>query len=217
MLAALANAILLVTAVGAVLREAIGRFATPGEPEGVTMMAVAAAGVAVNGMSALLFSRGRHGDANIRGAFLHLAADAAVSAGVVIAGLILWQTGWTWVDPLTSIVISIVVLVGTWQLLRDALHLALDGVPSQIRIAEVRAYLASLSGVEGVHDLHVWAMSTTEIALTAHLVVAWPEAPPPFLASLERELMTRFGIAHTTVQLEPSGKSVCARAVDGCV
>jgi cobalt-zinc-cadmium efflux system protein len=169
-LAALANAVVLLAAVGAVAWEAVGRFGAPSEPHGTTMMWVASAGVVINGVSALFFRKGSEGDANIRGAFLHLVADAAVSAGVVVAGVVLWRTGWKWVDPVTSLLVSAIVLVGTWGLLRHALHLAMDGVPRNIALEEVRAFLLGLPKVNAVHDLHVWAMSTTEIALTAHLV-----------------------------------------------
>jgi cobalt-zinc-cadmium efflux system protein len=210
-LAALANAVLLLVAVGAVAWEAIGRFRAPTEPQATTMMWVAAAGVVVNGVSALFFRRGSKGDANVRGAFLHLVADAAVSAGVVVAGAVLWQTGWTWIDPVTSLLVSLVVLFGTWGLLRDALHLSMDGVPRHIELEKVRAFLSGLPDVDAVHDLHVWAMSTTEVALTAHLVMPWRDCPPAFLAGLEHELEERFGIAHATVQIEPSENNACAR------
>lgn len=210
-LAALANAVLLLAAVGAVAWEALGRFRTPGEPHSLTMMSVAAVGVVINGASALTFRKRSKGDANTRGAFLHLAADAAVSAGVVVAGALLWRTGWRWLDPMASLVVSGVVLFGTWGLLRDALRLALDGVPRNIGIEKVRAFLLGLPDVEAVHDLHIWAMSTTEIALTAHLVMPWTECPPAFLDGLERQLEERFGIAHATMQIEPSGYKSCAR------
>lgn len=216
-LAALANAVLLLAAVGAVSWEAIGRFRAPVEPHGVTMMWVAAVGVAVNGISAMFFFRHGRSDVNVRGAFLHLAADAAVSVGVVVAGAVVWKSGWTWIDPLTSLVISVVVLFGTWSLLRDALHLALDGVPRNIELEAVRAYLAALPNVREVHDLHVWAMSTTEVALTAHLVMPWGDGPPEFLAGLEHELDHRFGISHATVQIEPASSAACAHGAPGVV
>lgn len=216
-LAALANAVLLLAAVGAVAWEAVGRFRTPIEPQGGTMMVVAAVGVLVNAISAALFLKGRHTDVNVRGAFLHLVADAAVSVGVVIAGAIVWNTGRAWVDPATSLVISVVILFTTWSLLRDALHLALDGVPRDIDLAEVRAYLSALPRVENVHDLHVWAMSTTEVALTAHLVMDWGDAPPEFLATLEHELDDRFGISHATVQIEPAQSDGCEHLEPGRV
>lgn len=210
-LAALANAVLLLAAVGAVTWEAIGRLQSPHEPHGGTMMWVAAVGVVVNGVSALLFRKRSEGDANVRGAFLHLAADAAVSAGVVVAGAILWTTGRSWVDPATSLLVCAVVLFGTWRLLLDALHLAMDGVPRGIELDEVREFLAGLPDVEAIHDLHVWAMSTTEVALTAHVVMPWRDCPPAFLTGLEHELEDRFGIAHTTIQIEPSKDNACAR------
>ena len=215
-LAALGNAVLLLAAVGAVAWEAIGRFRSPEAPHGTTMMWIAGVGVGVNGVSAWLFHEAGEHDANVRGAFLHLVADAAVSAGVVVAGAVVWRTGWTWVDPAASLIVSGVVLFGTWGLLRDALHLAMDGVPRNIDLEKVRTFLAAMPDVESVHDLHVWSMSTTEVALTAHLVMPWSECPPPFLAGLEHELEERFGIAHATVQIEPAGgERSCARAVGG--
>jgi cobalt-zinc-cadmium efflux system protein len=216
-LAALANSVLLVSAVGAVAWESIGRLRTPGEAHSATMIWVAASGVVVNGVSAWFFMKGRHSDANVRGAFIHLAADAAVSAGVVMAGLLLWKTGWQWLDPATSLLISAFVLYGTWELLKDALHLALDGVPKDVDLEAVRAYLLALPDVETVHDLHVWAMSTTEIALTAHLVLPWKECAPAFLPGLEHALFHQFGIHHATVQLEPSADNNCARSRVGAV
>jgi cobalt-zinc-cadmium efflux system protein len=181
------------------------------------MMLVATAGVLVNGVSALLFLRRRHGDANLRGAFLHLAADAAVSAGVVVAGVVLWRTGWRWIDPATSLVISAVILFGTWSLLRDSLHLALDGVPKEIELDAVRGFLRALPDVESIHDVHVWAMSTREVALTAHLVMSSRACPPAFLAELEHELAERFGIGHATVQLEPATATPCIRDAPGAL
>jgi len=216
-LAALSNAVLLIAAVGAVAWEAIGRLHTPSNPQSTTMMWVAAAGVVVNATSALLFFRGSKTDANVRAAFLHLAADAAVSAGVVVAGAVLWKTGWRWLDPVTSLIVSAVILLGTWGLLRDAVHLALDGVPKHIEIEKVRAFLLALPDVEAVHDLHIWAMSTTEIALTAHLVMPWSSCPPAFLSGLEHELADRFGIVHVTVQIEPAGDKTCARGEVGAL
>lgn len=216
-LAALANALLLVGAVAVVAWEAIGRFGSTVEPQGPTMMWVAAVGVAVNGLSAFFFYEGSKGDANLRGAFLHLIADAAVSAGVIVAGAIVWTTSWDWVDPLTSLLVSVIVLWGTWGLLRDSLHLSLDGVPKSISLDQVEAFLRALPGVEAVHDLHVWAMSTTEIALTVHLTMDCATYPPPFLARLEHDLEDRFGIGHATVQIEPLGASPCARTKPGSV
>lgn len=210
-LAALANVGLVLAAVGGIAWESIGRLRAPSAPEASTMIGVAAAGVLVNGASALLFRRARQDDANVRGAFLHLLADAAVSAGVVVAGVLVWRTGIRWIDPVTSLAISVVVLLGTWRLLRDALHLAMDGVPWSIELLEVRAFLRDLPGVEDVHDLHVWGMSTTDVALTAHLVMPWTSSPPAFLGTLDRELEERFGVAHVTIQIDPARGAPCAR------
>ena len=219
-LAALTNAVLLLVAVGGVSWEAIRRLVDPDthHVEGLTVLAVAAVGVVINAASALLFLRGRKDDANVRAAFLHLAADAAVSLGVVVAGAVIMKTGWDWLDPAVSLAVSIVVLVGTWDLLREALHLALAGVPSGVNVVAVQDFLERLPGVCEVHDLHIWPMGTTEVALTAHLVVAWTDRPPPFLQELEHELKERFGIDHATVQLEPqeAGQS-CRLASDEVV
>jgi len=217
-LAALANALLLLVAVGGVAWEAIGRLREPRPIEGWTVMTVAAIGVVINTASALMFMANRKRDANVRGAFLHLAADALVSLGVVVAGAVILRTGWSWLDPAVSLVVSVVILFGTWGLLREALGLSLDAVPGHVDLDAVRAYLGSLDGVEAVHDLHVWSMSTTEVALTAHLVLPWPSAPPSFVAALGDELRSRFAIDHVTVQLEPSavGTAGCRQASD-CV
>src|SRR5262249_2177444 len=171
-LAALINAILLVTAIGAIAWEAIGRFARPQPVAGGAMMVVAGVGVIINTATALLFIKGRKGDINIRGAFLHMAADAGVSVGVVIAGLAISLTGLLWIDPLVSLLIVLVIAISTWGLLRDSVNLAMDAVPEGIDPEAVRSYLGRQPGVMEVHDLHIWAMSTTETALTAHLVKA---------------------------------------------
>lgn len=216
-LAALGNSLLLLTAVGAVAWDAVGRLRAPADVASHTMMWVAAVGVVVNGASALLFLRGGRSDMNLRGAFLHLVGDAAISAGVVAAGALLSVTGWRWLDPVASLLISVAIVYGTWGLFREALHLSLDGVPPGVDVLEVRTFLAGLPGVEGLHDLHVWAMSTTETALTVHLVMPWRDRPPTFLAGLEDELRRRFGIEHATVQLEPSGATPCARDAEGAL
>ena len=211
-LASLANAILLLVGVGAVSWEAIGRLHTPATPQTTPMIVVAAIGVLVNGGSALLFLRGQQKDANVRGAFLHLVADAAVSVGVVLAAIVLRFTGWTWVDPVASLVVSAVILVGTWSLLKDASSLALDGVPRGIATSEVRAYLEGLPNVTGVHDLHTWALSTTETALTGHLEMGPGAHSATFLADVQHELEHRFDIGHTTLQLEtaaPTNATAC--------
>jgi cobalt-zinc-cadmium efflux system protein len=203
-LAGLANAVLILVAIGGVSWEAVRRIGSPADVHGGIMATVAAVGVLVNVGAALMFARGRARDVNRRGAFLHLIADAAVSAGVVVAGVIVWQTGWNWIDPATSIVVSLVILVSTISLLRDAMELVLDAVPAHIDPEAVESYLAGLPNVQGVHDLHIWSMSTTEVALTAHVVTPWEACPPTFLREIESNIQHRFGIAHTTIQIEPS-------------
>lgn len=216
-LAALANSMLLLLAVGGVSWEAIQRLADPEAVQGFTVLAVAAVGVVINAISALLFMRGRAHDANVRAAFLHLAADAGVSFGVVIAGAVIWRTGWSWVDPAMSLAVSVIVLVSTWSLLREAVQLALAGVPEGVDIVAVRTFLQALPSVSEVHDLHIWAMGTTEVALTAHLVMPWSAQPPVFLEQLEQELRARFGIDHATVQLESNEKAPCGLAPEDVV
>jgi cobalt-zinc-cadmium efflux system protein len=209
-LAALVNAGLLLLAVGGIAVEAINRIQTPAEVAGSTVVLVAALGIVVNGGTALLFMRGRHGDLNIRGAYLHMAADAAVSFGVVVAALVIMFTGWLWVDPAVSLCIAAVVLASGWGLARDSVNLALDGVPRGIELADVDDYLRKLDGVIEVHDLHVWAMSTHETALTAHLVRpgGYDDA---FLHGVCEELAHRFNIHHATLQIE-AGSDVCRLA-----
>lgn len=201
-LASLINAVVLLITVGAVAWEAIRRLSNP-EPVGeLTVIWVAAAGIVVNGFTALLFMAGRESDLNIRGAFLHMASDAGVSFGVVVAGVVMLLTGAYWLDPLVSLAVMGVVLAGTWGLLRDSLNLALDAVPEGIEMPAVERYLRSLPGVADVHDLHVWGLSTTEAALTAHLVM--PDAPceDGLLSRICAELHDQFGIEHATVQVE---------------
>lgn len=201
-LAALMNAFILMVAIGGIAWEAIRRFNDPAPVGGQTIIIVAAIGVVINTFTALLFVSGRKHDLNIRGAFLHMAADAGVSAGVVAAGLVILVGGWMWVDPLVSLVIAAVILMGTWGLMRDALNLALDAVPKGIDPEAVGDYLAGLPGVEGVHDLHIWAMSTTETALTAHLVKADSKDDDALIEKANKELNDRFGIDHITLQWE---------------
>jgi cobalt-zinc-cadmium efflux system protein len=198
-LAAFANALLLLVALGSLGWEALGRLRAPHAAEGLTVMAVAAVGIVVNGATALLFMRGSH-DLNLRGAFLHMVADALVSAGVVAAGALTLWFGWLWLDPLASLAIVLVILVGTWSLLRQSLHLLFDGVPEHIDLGEVRRFLASQPGVVQVHDLHVWAMGTSDIALTAHLVMPGPAPDDAFLRHATHELQERFRIGHVTLQ-----------------
>lgn len=210
-LAGLANAVLILVAIGGVTWEAIRRIGEPANVDGGIVAIVATVGVLVNCGAAMLFAAGRDRDVNRRGAFLHLMADAAVSAGVVVAGLLVLQTGWNWIDPATSIVVSIVILVGTIGLFRDALNLLLDAVPAHIDPGAVETYLAQLPGVQQVHDLHIWPTSTTEVALTAHLVMAQLPSPSSFLRDAAKEIEHRFGIAHTTLQLEPSDAEEACR------
>jgi cobalt-zinc-cadmium efflux system protein len=201
-LAALANAALLWAALGAILIETIRRFADPAPVAGLTMTLVAAAGIAVNGLSAVLFAKGSKTDLNLRAAFQHLLADAAVSGGVVIAGLMIMATGLQWIDPVTSLVITVVIALGSWGLLRDSVKLGLLGVPEGIDEAAVRGFLAAQPGVCAVHDLHIWPMSTTETALTAHLVIPSGHPGDAFLHHLAHKLQHDFGIGHATVQVE---------------
>lgn len=199
-LAALVNAGVLLVGVGAIGFEALRRFGDPQPVAGVTVMAVAAVGIVVNGFTALLFARGQ-ADLNIRAAFLHMLADAAVSAGVVIAAFVILRTGWHWIDPAVSLVIAAVIAIGTWGVLRDAVNLSVDGVPAGIAHAEVQAALGALPGVSEVHDLHIWGLSTTETALTAHLVRETDDDCALILKA-NQELQQRFGIGHVTLQLE---------------
>jgi cobalt-zinc-cadmium efflux system protein len=209
-LAALFNAGLLLVAVGGIVVEAVNRLAEPAPVAGLTVILVAALGVAVNGGTALLFMRGRHGDLNIRGAYLHMVADAGVSLGVVVAALVIMLTGWLWLDPAISLVIAAVVFWSGWGLARDSVNLALDGVPRGIELSEVRDYLAGLEGVIEVHDLHIWAMSTNETALTAHLVRPGG-SDDAFLHGVCEELSQRFNIHHATLQIEAAAE-VCKLA-----
>ena len=188
---------------------AVSRFADPGPVAGATVIWVAVVGMVINLATALLFMAGRERDLNVRGAFIHMAADATVSAGVVVAGLSIRATGWLWLDPVVSLVIAGVIFWGTWGLLRDAFHLAMGGVPRDIDVAAVRAYLASLPGIEGVHDLHVWGLSTAEVALTAHLVKPDPRDDDFLVEQATRELRTRFDIDHVTLQWERGGLAEC--------
>jgi len=210
-LAALANAGLLLVAIGGIAFETLNRMASPPAVEGRVMMVVAGIGIVINAATALLFMRGRHNDLNIRGAFLHMAADALVSLGVVVAGGLILLTGARWIDPVTSLVIVLVIAWGTWGLLKDSVKLSLNAVPEHIDEAAVRAHLAALPGVARVHDLHIWPMSTTEAALTAHLVIPGGHPGDAFLRGLAHDLDHRFGIGHSTVQVE-TGTGDCELA-----
>ncbi len=213
-LAALANAVLLLIASGAILLEAVQRLIEPEPVKSTTIIVVAAIGILVNGATAWLFASGQKGDINIRGAYLHMMADAGVSAGVVIAGLIIMQTGWLWVDPLTSLAVVGVIVWSTWSLLRESTAMSLAAVPASIDPAAVRALLASRPGVSSIHDLHIWPMSTTETALTAHLVTPGGHPGDGFLVETCQLLQEHFRINHSTIQIEISEHSNCALAPD---
>ncbi len=201
-LASLLSALLLMTVLGAMAWEAISRLQTSAPVPGLTIIIVASIGVVINTVSALLFVSGHQRDLNIKGAFLHMAADAAVSLGVVLAGVAILLTGWPWLDPVISLVISVVIFAGTWGLLRDSVNLAVDAVPRSIVPEEVETYLLNLPGVAACHDLHIWGMSTTEAALTAHLMMPEGAISDAFLHQTTHGLREQFGIAHTTIQIE---------------
>ncbi|MFC4932418.1 cation diffusion facilitator family transporter [Massilia sp. GCM10023247] len=201
-LAALANALLLLLACGAIAWEAAQRFAAPPAVEGVTVSVVAAIGVAVNGFSAWLFMAGSKGDINIRGAYLHMAADAAISLGVVVSGLVIMGTGWTWLDPAVSLAIVLVIVIGTWSLLRESAGLILAAVPDSVDAAGIQGFLEGRPGVAEVHDLHIWAISTTETALTAHLVMPGGYPGDAAIDDIVMQLRKDFAIHHCTLQVE---------------
>lgn len=208
-LAALANALVLVAVCGGLMWEALRRFSAPQETAPFVVMAVAGIGIAINGATAMLFATGRKSDVNVRGAFLHMLGDAGVSAAVVLAGMAIWFTGLAWIDPAISLAIVALILWSAWGLLRESLDLALDAAPRGVDVAAVRAHLRSWPGVTAVHDLHVWAMSANAAALTAHIVR--PEgSDDAFLVSLRESIKARFGIGHVTLQVE-------REKPDGCV
>ena len=211
-LAALFNAVFLLLATGMIIFEAVNRLIAPQPVAGATVMAVAGIGIVINGITAWMFASGRDGDINIRGAYLHMLADAAVSAGVVAAGLVILLTGLDWVDPLVSLVIAALIVWSSWGLLRDSTAMALAGVPAGIEPGDVRALLARRPGVVAIHDLHIWPMSTTEVALTAHLVMEAGRPGNGFLVETADELRSRFGIGHATLQIEDADGPVCALA-----
>jgi cobalt-zinc-cadmium efflux system protein len=211
-LSALINAVLLLVATGAIAWEAIGRFSNPGEVAGQTVMLVAGIAVVINAGSAWLLIAGRDGDLNVRGAFLHLAADAAVSVGVVLAGAIIVLWGWTWIDPVVSLAIAGVIVWSTWGLLRESLRMAMNAVPPSIEPSDVCGYLETLPGVAAIHDLHIWAMSTTEIALTCHLVMPKGHPGDAFIERISHDLAHRFAIQHPTFQIELGDAAACPLA-----
>src|ERR1700683_5191689 len=209
-LAALVNAVLLLLACGAIAWEAVSRLAAAPAVAGATVMGVAACGIVINGVCAWLLHAGSHGDLNRRSAFIHMLGDAAVSVGVLLSGALILFTGWSRLDPIVSLLIVAAILVSTWGLLRDSLHLSLDGVPASVNSSDVMSYLADQRGVTDVHDLHIWALSTPSVALTAHLVVPARGAEDALLTALAPDLKRRFQIQHATLQIERD------RCVHGC-
>lgn len=211
-LAALVNGVALLIAVGALTWEAVSRFSAPAEVPGGTVLWVALLGIAINAGTALLFRRGRQHDLNVEGAFLHMAADAAVSGGVVLSALVIMATGWSWVDPLAGLLVSAVIAWSAFGLLKSALHLSLDGVPKNIDKRAVADWLTKQPGVASVHDLHIWALSTTATALTVHVVMPSGTPGDAFLDGVADELEHRFGIAHATLQIERGDGEECRLA-----
>jgi cobalt-zinc-cadmium efflux system protein len=214
-LAALANAVLLLVAVGAIALEAVQRLIDPVPVVGGTMIVVATIGILINGFTAWLFMSGGERDVNIRGAYLHMLADTAVSLGVVLVGIAVVLTGWNWLDPLVSLVVAAIIVWGTWGLLRDSIRLAMHGVPTTIDAGKVQARLSTLPGVASIHDLHIWPMSTTETALTCHLVMPGGHPGDAFIEKTTRMLHDEFEIRHTTLQLEVGTGAPCGLS-DGC-
>jgi cobalt-zinc-cadmium efflux system protein len=211
-LAALFNAIVLLVAVGAIGWEAMLRLFNPEPVASTIVIVVAGIGIVVNGVTAWLFASGRDSDLNIRGAYLHMASDALVSAGVVAAGLVIAATGWMWLDPLTSLAVGVLIIAGTWGLLRDSVAMSLDAMPAGIDPDAVRRFLEARPGVTEMHDLHIWSMSTKEIALTCHLVIPGERPDDGFLRELGHDLKHRFGIGHSTVQIETDAEVTCPLA-----
>lgn len=215
-IASVASGLLLMGAVGAIGWEAVNRLFEPARPAGMTMIVVAGIGVVINTATALFFISGKDHDLNIRGAFLHMAADAGISLGVVVSGALILFYGWYWVDPVISLFIAAAIFFSTWGLLRDSLNLSLDAVPRNVDPGAVRDYLNGLPGVQAIHDLHIWPMSTTDTALTAHMVMdVFPESDE-FLGEVANELGRRFGIGHPTIQLERAGSAVFCRQAEHC-
>ncbi|WML46954.1 cation diffusion facilitator family transporter [Neobacillus sp. PS3-34] len=215
-LSALFNAVFLLVAIGAIAWEAIHRFSSPQPVAGKTVIIVAIIGIVINTITALLFMSGRKNDLNIRGAFMHMAADAVVSLGVVIAGFIILWTGWQWLDPMVSLGISIVILFGTWGLLKESINLSMDAVPEGIDINQIKEYLMKIPTITEVHDLHVWGMSTTESALTVHLIRSEIDDNDELLQKLTKELHDQFGIEHATIQIE-KGTFSCFLQPEGTI
>jgi len=208
-LAAFLNALFLLVAIGAIIWEAVGRFSKPQAIEGQTIMIVAGIGVIINAATAFLFFSGRKQDLNIKGAFIHMAADAGISLGVVFVGLIITLTNFYWLDPLISIAIALIIFWGTWGLLKNAVNLALDAVPENIDREAVENFLNSMPEVENIHDLHIWAMSTTETALTVHIIVDTLMDQDKFIEKISKALNNQFSIQHSTIQLEKKRDKEC--------
>ena len=215
-LASMFSGFLLLAAVVVISWEALNRFLEPSEPVGQTIMVVAAVGVVINSVTAWFFVSGKDHDLNIRGAYLHMAADALVSLGVVVSGFVIWKFGMKWFDPLSSLMIAAVIFWSTWKLLRDSLNLAIDAVPPELDPKEIRQWLSDQAGVEGMHDLHIWPISTTETALTAHLLMPLPPADDRFLHDLAQPLQERFRISHATFQVERGDEDHPCRQSKNC-
>ncbi len=211
-LASLANSALLLVAVGAIVSEAVRRIGSPAAIDANLVMITAGLGVLVNGGTAMLFMRGSHDDLNVRGAFLHMAADAAVSVAVVAGAFAMSRTGVLWIDPALSLVIAVVIVLGAWGLLRDSMDLAMDAAPRGIDVEEVRTWLEALPGVEEIHDFHVWALSTTETAMTAHILRPQNDDGDRFLHMACEGLASRFRIGHATLQVETDAAHACRLA-----
>ncbi|MBV8336188.1 MAG: cation transporter [Alphaproteobacteria bacterium] len=216
-LAALANAMLLMVTVGAIAVEGVRRVIEPGNVAGTTVIVVASAGIVVNGMAAWLFASGRKGDINLRASFLHMTYDALVSLGVVVAGAVMLLTGWTRLDPVVSLAIAVIILVSTWSLLREAVGMSLDAVPVGIKVEAVGRFLKRQPGVSAIHDLHVWPISTTETALSCHCLMPGGHPGDEFLVQLAHELHEHFGIGHATIQVEVDAAVICALEPDHIV
>jgi cobalt-zinc-cadmium efflux system protein len=210
-LAALVNAIFLLVSVGAIAWEALQRLRAPGAVSAPTIIWVAVVGIIVNGITALLFMSGRKDDLNIRGAFLHMTADAAISAGVVVAGIVIIYTSWFWIDPVVSLIVSAIIIFGTWNLLRESVNLSLDAVPEGIDSTAVHKYLLGLPAVADAHHLHIWGLSTTEVALTVHLILVTGTSSDELLVTINRELHERFRIDHATIQFESRREPECEK------
>ena len=215
-LASMFSGLLLLAAVVLISWEAIRRLFEPSEPVGQTIMIVAGIGVLINSLTAWFFVSGKDHDLNIRGAYLHMGADALVSLGVVISGLVIWKFGLNWFDPLSSLLIAVVIFWSTWHLLKDSLNMAVDTVPRDLDPHAVRQWLSGQPGVAGLHDLHIWPMSTTETALTAHLLMPEPPADDTFLHALASQLQQEFNISHATIQIERSDEGHPCRQSKNC-